>query len=206
MLWSNEEAALTKMIAEYEKGEFVLLPTEEPTSSLWNMLADPFKKKLYLSFPITIIKKTRPELLEEVGQFRERLREHFIVFDPLAVKDLEWLAGDYQLPADLTIATGNHTPDRDKVTEVCKRYMESQTVVRDFQLIDQSDFVVVYYKTDRVSFGVISEMIHGHGNNKPVYAVWAGSISPFFSYYCTDWKNDIDTLLELLKQRHTKSI
>jgi adenylate kinase len=202
LLWSNEETVLTKMIAEYGKVDFVLLPTEEPIDSLWHILENPSKKKLYLSFPITI-KKTQPEFFEEVNQFRDRLREDFVVFDPLAIKDLEWLAGDYQLPEELKGGAEAKFPTPNEVTDLCKGYMASQTVTRDFQLIDQADFVVVYYRTHSVSFGVISEMIHGHTNNKPVYVVWSGSVSPFFSYYCADWKNDIDALIQLLKERYS---
>jgi len=199
LLWTNEEAMLTKMIAEYEKADFFVLPSEEPIDSLWNIIAHPNKKKLYLSFPITIIKATQPKLLEEVGSFREKLREHFVVFDPLAVKDIEWLVGDYELPARLLDGISEPLPT---ASEQAKAYVEAQTVCRDFQLVDQSDFVVVYYKTDRVSFGVVSEMIHGYTNNKPVYVVWSRSVSPFFAHYCTAWKPDTEPLLDLLMKKY----
>ena len=199
LLWSNEEAALTKMIAEYEKAAFLLLASEEPIESLWNIVSHPSKKKLYLSFPITIIKKHHPNLLEEVFQFRDKLRCHFVVFDPLAVKDVEWLKGEYQPPDELR---GDGAVQIPPPSDTAKAYVESQTVARDFQLVDQSDFVVVYYKTELVSFGVISEMIHGYSNNKAVYAVWEGSISPFFSHYCTAWRADVDSLLIFLTKKY----
>jgi adenylate kinase len=199
LLWSNEEAALTKMIAEYERAEFVLLPSEEPLETLWNILNHPNKKKLYLSFPITVIKNVHPGLLVEVGEFRDQLRKHFVVFDPLAVKDIEWIKGEYDPPPDLN---GELRDVLRGLTEKAKSYMESQTVTRDFQLVDQSDFVVVYYKTDRVSFGVVSEMIHGFTHNKPVYAIWEGSISPFFSNYCTGWKSETGSLVDLLVRKY----
>lgn len=199
LLWSNEEAVLTRMIAEYERATFVLLPVAEPTTSLWNILADPGKKKLYLSFPITIIKFKEKHLLGEVERFRERLREHFVVFDPLAIKDIEWLHGEYEVPDEVKAGLEIAPP---ACTDQAKKYMESQTVARDFQLINQSDFVVVYYKTDRASWGVMSEVIYGYSNNKPVYAVWAGSVSPFLPHYCTAWRPDIDGLLQLLTEKY----
>lgn len=198
ILWSNEEAVLTKMIAEYEDAQFFLIPTEEPVESLWGIMSDSSKKKLYLSFPITHV-KNQPEVLEEVYRFRDDLRESFVVFDPLAVKDIEWIIGDSQLPPELApfLVGGLSLP-----SERAKRYMESQTVARDFQFVDQSDFVVVYYKSSRVSFGVISEMIHGHSNNKPVYAVWDEKTSPFFTNVCTSWLPTTGELLEFLRKKY----
>ena len=67
------------------------------------------------------------------------------------------------------------------------QYMADQTVARDYKLIKQSDFVVVYYPTTVLSAGVISEMIYAVANGKQVFAVWLPPTepSPFFSYYCT---------------------
>lgn len=204
LLWRDEERALTEMIAEYERTEFYALASEEPLESLWKLVSSPHIKKLYLSFPITLIKQS-PDLLEEVGRLRDKLRENFIVFDPLAVKDIEWQIGEYSVPAELT---GGLTGGIPEPTDTAKHYMENQTVERDLQLIDQSDFVVVYYKTDKLSFGVVSEMMHGYTHNKPVYAIYPAAVSPFFSYYCTAIRSSVEELLQLLQEtypnhRHT---
>lgn len=195
LLWRDEERALTEMIAEYEKTAFYVLPSEEPIDTLWSLASAPHIKKLYLSFPITLI-KDNAKLLEEVGHFRDELRKDFVVFDPLAVKDIEWKLGQYTIPAELQGQAGQEDP---LVTDTAKQYMDNQTVERDFQLIDQSDFVVVYYKTDKLSFGVVSEMIHGYTHNKPVYVVYSSGRSPFFNFYCTEVKNTVQELLHLLR-------
>lgn len=198
LLWRDEERALTKMIAEYEKTDFYALPSGEPVGSLWNLVSRPHIKKLYLSFPITLIKKF-PELLEEVGKLRDTLRKDFVVFDPLAVKDIEWQIGEYSVPPELVGGLKDGIPPPSDTT---KRYMENQTVERDFQLIDQSDFVVVYYKTDKLSFGVVSEMIHGHTHNKPIYVIYTSGLSPFFTYYCTERRTSVEELLQLLRETY----
>ncbi|MFQ5662928.1 MAG: AAA family ATPase [Terriglobia bacterium] len=199
LLWRDEERTLTKMIAEYEKTSFYAVPSEEPIDTLWNLVSQPHIKKLYLSFPITIIKKYHPEYLEEVGRLRDELRKHFVVFDPLAVKDIEWHLGEYLLPDQLAAGLANGVPP---ASERAAQYMARQTVERDFQLIDQSDFVVVYYRTDRLSFGVVSEMIHGYSHNKPVYAVFTSSPSPFFVHYCTASRQTVADLLQLLRETY----
>ncbi|MEM2276765.1 MAG: hypothetical protein QXU43_06755, partial [Thermoproteota archaeon] len=60
-----------------------------------------------------------------------------------------------------------------------------QIVARDYQLIDQSDFLVVYYFSPIMSPGVLSEMNYGFSNNKKVFVVFQGPESPFFNYYST---------------------
>jgi len=45
LVWRDEEEALTKTIAEYEKKDFYLLATEEPVDTLVQLGSDPARKK-----------------------------------------------------------------------------------------------------------------------------------------------------------------
>jgi len=190
LLWRDEEAALTKMIAQYEEKGFYLVPTEEPVQTLVQLGSDPARKKIYVAYPITLL-EGKPDLLGEVRTFIQELRQQFIVFDPMSVQDIEWAMGKFKLPSELVSETG-------------WRYIDDQTVARDYQLIDQSDMVVVYYKTNGapppMSFGVLSEMMHAYTNNKPVYALFPYGRSPFFKYYCTKAFPDRDSLLNFLSR------
>ena len=62
-----------------------------------------------------------------------------------------------------------------------------QIVFRDYKLIAQSDFVVVFYDALVPSPGVISEMNYALQTGKRVYGVWLPTSppSPFFTRYCT---------------------
>jgi len=81
-------------------------------------------KKLYLSFPISHIRRKAPEKLDEVEQVETELRKRFVVFDPLSITDL----------AD----GGGLGPQEIEA-------LRDQTVSRDYLLINRTDFVVVYY-------------------------------------------------------------
>lgn len=97
-----------------------------------------------------------------------------------------------------------------------RKQLDHQTVSRDYDLIDQSDYVMVHYtktelegkegedssptETMPLSAGVICEMKHAYSHCKKVYAVWQSTAkpSPFFDFYCTDWKNTKEDLLNSL--------
>ncbi|MEM2922530.1 MAG: hypothetical protein QXF26_09485, partial [Candidatus Bathyarchaeia archaeon] len=73
-----------------------------------------------------------------------------------------------------------------------------QIVARDYQLIDQSDLLVVYYQIQVMSPGVLSEMSYGFSNNKDVFVVFKGPESPFFHYYSTRIFRDEEEILNFL--------
>ena len=125
-----------------------------------------------------------------------QLDERFVVFDPMAIKDSQ--APQPAAPpgppptggagkAQSGGGDGGASPSDAPFSPAEMQYMADQTVARDYKLIKQSDFVVVYYPTTVLSAGVISEMIYAVANGKQVFAVWLPSTepSPFFSYYCT---------------------
>lgn len=98
----------------------------------------------------------------------------------------------------------------DKVLDLSSDSMEmikSRTIERDFQFIDQSTFVVVIYLTDKVSPGVLSEIIYASNHNKPVFMVFPYSKSPFLENYATKIFNDLDDLLVFFnKDGHKKFV
>ena len=95
-------------------------------------------------------------LIEELS----KAGEQFIVFDPMAIKDLQALAspsgpfslrGDAEdLPLDPLPKGKGDAPLTDRAaaeaafTPAEMQYMDDQTVARDYKLIKQSDLVVVY--------------------------------------------------------------
>lgn len=95
--------------------------------------------------------------------------------------------------------------------------LEHQTVCRDYDLIDESEYVMVHYTrttlegassdaagTSEVmplSPGVICEIKHAFEHHKKVYAVWQsqGDPSPFFDFYCTAWRRSKEELFAFLR-------
>ena len=105
--------------------------------------------RVYLSFPITAIQDDRPAR-EEIGQFRDRLREFAVVFDPYASKDYD------------------ETYTRSEMLAL-RREIGDVTRLRDQRFIDQAEAVVVYYPKKVASKGVDAEMLHAHKTGKPIY-------------------------------------
>lgn len=170
-IWRDFETSLTQMLAGYEGKPFYLLASQEPPEALYRLCAHPNTKKIYLSYPITAILKESPELVAEAQEVGERLREAgFVVFNPLSVEDIDEAFGRNEI--DVLVP--------EEQIAAARPYIDSQIIGRDFQLIDQSDLVVVYYPTEKLSPGVLSEMMHARDRRIPVYLCgFPGTISPF---------------------------
>ena len=170
-IWRDFETTLTQVLATYESKPFYVLARQEPPEMLYRICQRPTPKRIYLSYPITAIAQTNPELLQDASRLAESLRDAgFIVFNPMAVNDTPVSLDSLGVPLSVTPeAIAAATP-----------YLDSQTISRDFQLIDQADMVVVYYPTDKISPGVLSEMQHARDVRLPVYlCAFPGAISPF---------------------------
>jgi len=173
LVWRDEESFITKTLAQYFRKPYYLIAREEPADILFNLMFKPAPKKAYLSFPITAIEKEQPEKLEEVQQFLAELRKYLTVFDPLAMSELERARRLYE-------------QQDEEITAEIMNMLDDQTVARDYQFIDQSDMVIVYYPVKEPSPGVLSELIHGFSHDKEVYMVFPYEISPFLQFYCTE--------------------
>ncbi len=186
LIWRDEEIFVTRMMASYQRKPHYVVARGQPPTTIHNLMFRPELPKVYLSFPITLMHGDGQKM-HEVRQFRDRLRESFEVFDPLAVEDSE-LRDPEKHGEDCAIPAAE------------RNEMEDQTVVRDYMLIDQSDMVVVYYPTDKTSPGVLSEIIYGSTNNKEVYAIFRERVSPFLKFHCTKVFADQESFFDYLAQ------
>lgn len=196
-IWRDFEASLTKMLAEYEAKPFFLLARQEPASSLVGLTTQPRRRSIYLSFPITRIQQENPGLLDAAASLRDDLRTAgFVVFDPLAIKDVPGTRKKAGLPS-------NVPEDQEQAATV---YLTRQTNPRDLQLIDQADMVVVYYPTTSDSPGVATEMGHARDRRTPLYlCAYPGapdSVSPFLRDYFTEAFRAPSDLLQFLTKEY----
>jgi adenylate kinase len=170
-IWRDFETSLTQMLAGYEGKPFYLLARQEPAEALYRLCQSPREKAVYLSYPITAILDENPELIDSALAVGENLRKAgFVVFNPLSVEDIGEASGQYDIDVPLP----------EDQFEAARPYIDGQIIGRDFQLIDQSDMVVVYYPTEKLSPGVLSEMMHARDRRIPVYLCgFPGAISPF---------------------------
>lgn len=215
LVWRDEEAFITRMLAEYQRKPFYLFPRREDPAMLERILfqVERARKlgekpvpKVYLSYPITHV-KGNPEIMKEKDEVKKRLKEAgLVVFDPISIEDSVLIDMAHQAQAegkDVIEVEVDGKVGEIKVSEVMSAIndIKDQIVVRDYQLINQSDMIVVFYPTKVLSPGVLSEIKYGYTHNKNVYAIFPfEESSPFFEYYTTKLFKDVDSLLDYLKE------
>jgi adenylate kinase len=185
LVWRDEEVLITQILAQNFRKPHYVIARQEPPEILFDLMFRPERKKAYLSYPITAIEKDQPEQLDKVMDFLAELRKYLTVFNPLAMSELE--------------RTRKLRGKEETITSEIVSILDDQTVARDYQFIDQSDMVIVYYPVKEPSPGVLSELIHGFSHDKEVYMVFPYEISPFLQYYCTEIFKTGEELIDYLK-------
>lgn len=186
LVWRDEEVIITQILAQNFRKPHYVIARQEPPEILFDLMFRPERKRAYLSYPITAIEKEQPEQLDKVMEFLAELRKYLTVFNPLAMSELERAR---------RLLEGN---DKGTALEIMS-ILDDQTVARDYQFIDQSDMVIVYYPVKEPSPGVLSELIYGFSHDKEVYMVFPFEISPFLQYYCTEIFQTGEELIDYLK-------
>lgn len=191
MEWMQAEEFVTELFADVQNKPMFLVARQHNTPNLTDLFFTE-KKRIYLSYPITTVRDSDPTLLEKIqGPFLADLEKKFIVFNPLTIKDmtLTYKKAKEELPELAEQLTG-------EAMEIIK----TRTVERDFQFIDQSDAVVVFYMTDKVSPGVLSEINYAHRNQKPIFMVYPAARSPFIEDVATHIADDMESLMAHLDE------
>jgi len=89
------------------------------------------------------------------------------------------------------------------------RAIDAQIIARDYLLIDQSDFIVVYIRTDeegspRISAGCQSEITYAYKHGKEVNVIFKGGerrLSPWITQFSNVFET-IDDCLEYIQERY----
>lgn len=150
LIWRDEELLLTDIFASIcGRVDSLAVAKGEPSTLIERLVWHPEYKRVYLSFPITGILND-DAARQEIEDFRDKIREFLVVFDPYACRDYD------------------ETYRREEMGALRKEVGEA-TVDRDFRFIDQADAVVVYYPRKVPSKGVDSEMRHALDTGKPIY-------------------------------------
>ena len=192
--WMIEEEFITKVLAEVRSKPMYLVARNHKIPNLADLFFST-KKRIYLSYPITAVRKEQPELLARIqGEILTELERLFVVFNPLAIEDMSLVAGK-DLPETV-----------DQVTPDAQALIKSRTIERDYQFIDQSDAVVVYYMTDKVSPGVLAEIYYAHRNMKTVYLCFPYALSPFLEGAATQISKTPEVQFVLLQKFADHSI
>ncbi|MCG3136585.1 MAG: hypothetical protein HJJLKODD_00419 [Phycisphaerae bacterium] len=193
LVWREEEMVVTKCLARAVRGHgcyYVFARGMEDRTtieSLYRLLFEPQRKRVYPSFPMTHV-MDMPEVLAEIDSFRAALADHFITFDPgdLDEKRLLFYAGQAIQNGENTFTLEIHarwvTFDAHEVSRVAAD-IDGQIYARDFELIDQSDMIVSYVPElpsgkPGLSSGVERELQHAFEMTREVYVVWKPKTEP----------------------------
>lgn len=199
MVWREEEILATELLAQALgcPNDFYILSRGRQTDTLQTaarLITNPKMRKVYPSFPMSHV-VDMPDVLAEIDDFRARLAEHFIAFDPGDV--------DEKLLLDRAIAATQEGKDfidvephsfggrsdteriRVSVREVLDIAgdIDGQIYMRDFKLIDQADMICSLIPEldggiPGLSSGVERELQHAWEHTKEVYVVWKPKKNP----------------------------
>jgi len=184
---------------------------QRTAQTLYQLLFEPEKRKVYLSFPITHVSDL-PETLRDIYLFRQCVSSYFTVFDP---GDLE--EQDLYLAAVQASQSGQRTveveADHGKVSFEASEILQAagdihaQIYARDFSLIDQSDMIISLIPElangkPAVSSGVERELQHAHEATREVYVIWQprSAPSPFITETATAVFGSLEQALHYFEQ------
>ncbi|MEM8873895.1 MAG: AAA family ATPase [Planctomycetota bacterium] len=201
MVWREEETLATEILANITKGHghFYMISRgrEKPTvETTFRLMFKPEMQKVYLSFPMSHVMDL-PDTLREIDEFKAKINEHFICFDPadvdefvLHMKAVEAMKEGEDM-VTLDAAEGPVTLKTAEVAQISGDIM-GQIYARDFKMVDQADMIISLVPElpngkPGLSSGVERELHHAFEGGKEVFVVWACSAlpSPFITETAT---------------------
>ncbi len=192
LVWREEEILATEVLAQAIRGHGCFFITSRGrsrrnTEILYRLIFEPWRKKVYLSFPMTHV-ADQPEITAQIDLFREVLAEVLIAFDPGAIEEkyllVEAAAARDQGRQRLTVQV-NGRPVSFAVDELLAVAgdIDGQIYARDFKLIEQADMIVSYIPAlaggqPVLASGVERELQHAFETTKEVYVIWRPKVDP----------------------------
>lgn len=174
--WQETERYTNRLLADHHQKEFYMLAQQHPAETLYNIVFEPDRPKVYQSFPISNVESE--EAMERVFDHVERLREHATVFDPIEIDVKDF--------------------DDDRIMGL----LNNHTVKRDQQFIRQSDMVIVNFPEIVYSSGVEYEINYASSMGKPVWIIKPDDyVGPFTEYTCERDFSDSKDAIEALQDK-----
>jgi adenylate kinase len=192
MVWREEEILATEIIANIIRGygHFYMLSRGRhamTAQTAYRVMFEPWRKKVYLSFPMSHVMDL-PKTLAEIDAFKAEIARHLTCFDPGDVDEFALQAAalsalsEGRTSIDVKAGDGPITLKTADVAQVSGDIM-GQIYARDFKMIDQSDMIISLVPElptgkPGISSGVERELHHAFEGGKEVYVVWACSATP----------------------------
>ncbi len=175
----DEEVFITGLLADVYRKPHYIVARQEPPDNISELILNPWKPRAYLSFPITALKGDNAAQIT-IENFRDRIRQWLVVFDPYAIKDYDLT---YQVPEMATIS----------------KELGEQTEQRDFRFIDQSEVLIAFFPKAVSSKGVEAELRHAKTTGKVIYLCYPEKTGGPFSTSPDYFASSPEEFLELLR-------
>ena len=218
MVWREEEILATEILARANPahpGKFYVLARGRSTSTaatLFRLLLRPLLRKVYSSFPMSHV-MDMPAVLAEINDFRQRMIQAFITFDPgdvdeKALADRALLAMQENQHILSLQVNGREVTLRNQDILSIAGDINGQIYARDFMMVRQSDMIVSYIPEmpdgrPGLSSGVERELQHAYDHSREVYVVWRPRVaaSPFVTQTATKLFATVDEAMAFFSSR-----
>ncbi len=213
MVWREEEILATEILARVDPvhpGEFYVLARgrhQSTAMTLFRLLLRPRMRKVYPSFPMSHVLDL-PQTQNEIDEFRRRMAESFITFDPGDVDEKTLHARAVAAAAEgrqtISISPDDHHPPL-RTAEIISigGDIDGQICARDFMMVRQSDMIISYIPQlpggrPGLSSGVERELQHAHDHAREVYVIWRSKAapSPFITQAASRLFGSVDEAME----------
>lgn len=187
--WRAVELLVTDLISDRLTRRDYMVSVKHPSTMLFNLIFHPEKLFIYASYPIS---KTRFEPLKrkEIDDFRYKLHEDYVVFDPLTIDEkIMGFAASGKDEENIDLSADGRWPLKKELTMVCdddlqfplrlkrneilevEKDIDDYIEARDYRLVSQADALVAYrpYYGGESHRGINSEIMFATHTMKERY-------------------------------------
>lgn len=189
MVWREEEILTGEIVSSFIPGcKHYTVAMQNGPELMYKLVCENSLPKAYLSYPISLVRDD-PETWNLITDFRSRLKDELICFDPYAITESALLVECDAAKSQQKDRTYINLPVDDHILRIplneieqVRADIEWQIVARDYKLIEQSDMVVAYIP-ERGGFpvpseGVTRELTHAEECTKETYVIWPSNRPP----------------------------
>ena len=211
MVWREEEIAVADIASSFILGcKNYIVAMQNGPELVHKLVCENYLLKTYLSYPITTVRDD-PEIWGEIEDFRRRVKDILIAFDPYAITESSLLIEYNAAKSQKNRSTVNISVDEHNLRlplreiEQIEGDIKWQIIMRDYKLIEQSDMVVAYIpeKNDNpvLSDGVTRELTHAEECTKETYIIWRSRKPPSPFTQATRIFDNVDQFCSFISSR-----
>lgn len=187
LVWREEETNLTELMAKLSNVKHYIIAKNEPHSVLFDIIFNPSKKKIYTSFPMSLV-AGMPDVEKEIETFRERMAKFFVVFNPATIEERRIIDAAREAKGrffELDVLGEKVSFNAAEVISL-RPIIDGQIEIRDYKLIEQADLLIAYvpevYGRLEISGGVSMEIKYAKDIGHDVYIISPApdKLTPFY--------------------------